>query len=346
MLKYTNGDIFASDAMALVNTVNTEGIMGKGLALQFKKRFPENFSAYAAACKRNEVKIGEMFIVPYNGLEGFKYLINFPTKVSWRNKSKIEDIISGLQSLKKEIIALGITSVALPPLGCGLGGLSWSAVKSEIDKAFSGFDAADVIVFAPLKGKNPSPVTKTGAKMTVSKALLLRCFEKYMSLVPSSDITFVEAHKLGYLLQCSCGVDLRLDFKAWKFGPFARNLGHVFGDMEGVWIKGFGDGTRRAFETFSLLPAAKAAQSMTLPDGYVAALEKIDKIFMGFESPLGLELLATVHWLVVHDHVDPEREKIMAALANWSDNQNGWGDRKLKYFPPRLIELALGRIAQ
>ena len=187
--------------MALVNTVNTEGIMGKGLALQFKRRFPENFLAYAAACKRNEVKIGKMFIVPYNGLEGLKYLINFPTKVSWRNKSKIEDIVSGLQALKKEIVSLGITSVAIPPLGCGLGGLSWNIVKREIDMTFSDFDAADIIVFAPLKGKNPSPVVSTRTKMTNAKALFLRCFEKYMNLVPSVEITFVEAHKLGYLIQ-------------------------------------------------------------------------------------------------------------------------------------------------
>ncbi|EFL84681.1 hypothetical protein HMPREF0326_02543 [Desulfovibrio sp. 3_1_syn3] len=346
MLKYTNGDIFASDAMALVNTVNTEGIMGKGLALQFKRRFPENFLAYAAACKRNEVKIGKMFIVPYNGLEGLKYLINFPTKVSWRNKSKIEDIVSGLQALKKEIVSLGITSVAIPPLGCGLGGLSWNIVKREIDMTFSDFDAADIIVFAPLKGKNPSPVVSTRTKMTNAKALFLRCFEKYMNLVPSVEITFVEAHKLGYLLQCACGADLRLDFKAWKYGPWARNMGHILGDMEGIWIDGFGDGTRKAFETFSLLPAAKVAKNTVLPDNYEAALEKIDKIFMGFENPLGLELLATVHWLIVHDHVEPEQEKIIDALAKWKDNQEGWGDRKLKYFPPRLIELALKRVSQ
>lgn len=345
MLRYTTGNIFASGAMALVNTVNTEGIMGKGLALQFKKRYPENYVAYAYACKQGEVAIGKMFIVPYNNFNGLNYIINFPTKNKWRTKSKLSDITKGLLALKNEIIRLKITSIAIPPLGCGLGGLKWKEVRHEIESVFSDFTQADIIIYEPLKCANPAPQPVANPHLTKAKALFLRCYQLYMDLAPASEITFVEAHKLAYLLQNICHIDLHLRFKAWKYGPYALNLAHVLNDMEGTWIDGFGDGTHKAFETFHLLPAAADALVLSLPKAYEEALRCVDAVFEGFESPLGLELLATVHWLVNNDGVPASREAIVRALASWKNNYNGWGERKVRLFPPSMIDMALTRLA-
>src|SRR5213594_4867327 len=126
MIEYKTGDILAEHAEALVNTVNCVGFMGRGIALQFKKAWPENFKAYAAACRRHEVQPGRMFVFETGLLTNPRFIINFPTKRHWRGKSRIEDIESGLGALVKEIRSRGIRSVALPPLGSGLGGLNWA----------------------------------------------------------------------------------------------------------------------------------------------------------------------------------------------------------------------------
>lgn len=346
MIHYTTGDIFDSGAMALVNTVNTEGVMGKGLALQFKKRFPNNFREYVAACKKHEVRLGTMFITSFTDDRYTHYIINFPTKDKWRNKSKLINIQSGLVSLKEDITRLNITSIAIPPLGCGLGGLRWYDVRSEIEKIFSDLDNIEVFVYEPLLGPNPAPRPAELSPMTKSKSLILRCYQRYLNLVPSITMTFVEAHKLTYFLQEMCDVGLRLKFAAWKYGPFAVNLAQVLGDMEGRWIKGFGDGTRKAFDTFTLLPAAAEAENFPISKDYERALQHVDSIYAGFESPLGLELLATIHWLVHKNSVAPEVDAIQTALAVWEGNKAGWGERKVKLFPSRIIEMGLNHLQQ
>ena len=122
MIEYKRGDILAEDAEALVNTVNTVGVMGGGIALQFKKAFPANFKAYAATCKRGDVQPGRMFVFETGQLTNPRYIINFPTKRHWRGKSRMEDIDAGLEALVKEVRDRGIRSIAIPPLGSGLGG--------------------------------------------------------------------------------------------------------------------------------------------------------------------------------------------------------------------------------
>src|SRR5271163_799270 len=126
MIRFATGDILKADAEALVNTVNCVGIMGRGIALQFKNAFPANFKAYAAACKREEVQPGQMFVYATGTMTNPKWIINFPTKRHWRGKSRIEDIEAGLQALVADLKRLKIKSVAVPPLGCGNGGLDWS----------------------------------------------------------------------------------------------------------------------------------------------------------------------------------------------------------------------------
>lgn len=149
MIEYKSGDLLRDDAEALVNTVNCVGIMGRGIALQFKKAFPENFSAYARACERREVQPGKMFVFETGQLTPPRFIINFPTKRHWKRKSRMEDIEAGLQALKEEIARHQLRSIAIPPLGAGLGGLSWMAVRSRIIQALQDCPNVKVVLYAP-----------------------------------------------------------------------------------------------------------------------------------------------------------------------------------------------------
>ena len=149
MIQYKSGNILTEDAEALVNTVNCVGVMGRGIALQFKNAFPENFKAYAAACKRKEVQPGQMFIFETNTLTNPKFIVNFPTKRHWRGKSRIDDVRSGMDALVAELQNRKIRSIAIPPLGSGLGGLNWAEVRSLIKEALIGLDDVQVVIYEP-----------------------------------------------------------------------------------------------------------------------------------------------------------------------------------------------------
>ena len=151
MIKIVCGDILKARTEALVNAVNCVGYMGKGIALQFKRTFPENFKAYERACRIRRVRPGKMFIFETGLMWNPKYIINFPTKRHWKDKSYLEDIETGLQALVNEIIKHEIKSIAVPPLGCGLGGLDWDTVRPMIEKAFSSLPDVQVLLFEPLK---------------------------------------------------------------------------------------------------------------------------------------------------------------------------------------------------
>lgn len=149
MIEYRDGDLLADRSEALVNAVNCVGVMGAGVALAFRRRFPENFRAYAAACRRNEVAPGRMFVFETGAESPPRYLVNFPTKRHWRDASRMEDIVAGLQSLREEVRARAIGSVALPALGCGLGGLPWPEVRAVIAEGLRGLEGARVTVYRP-----------------------------------------------------------------------------------------------------------------------------------------------------------------------------------------------------
>lgn len=337
------GDIFTSQAEALVNTVNTQGIMGKGLALQFKQLFPENFVAYAKACKVDAVQLGAMFIFETRTLQSPKYIINFPTKRHWKEKSKLADIIAGLEALTQEVKKRSIASIAIPPLGCGLGGLNWNDVRKEIVNAFKELPNVDVQLYPPLAGRNPAPKRKNpSAKLGDAKVMLLASFSRYMQFAISESITFVEAHKLAYFLQAA-GISLDLRFAAWKYGPFAKNLSHVFVDLEGEYIEGFRDGTVKAFETFVLLPAAEKIFT-GINEEQKTRLRTVEDLCAGFETPLGMELLATLHWLKTVENIPADVASMYKAISLWGNNKDGWGDRKRKLFSEDLIRLGLNKL--
>jgi O-acetyl-ADP-ribose deacetylase (regulator of RNase III) len=149
MMQYRHGDILQADAEALVNTVNCVGIMGRGLALQFKNAYPANFKAYKAACQRGDVQPGRMFVFETGQPTDPKYIVNFPTKRHWRGKSRMEDIEAGLEALASDIQRLRIRSIAVPPLGSGLGGLAWREVRSKIEKALAVFSDVQIVIYEP-----------------------------------------------------------------------------------------------------------------------------------------------------------------------------------------------------
>lgn len=154
MITYCQGNLLDADVDALVNAVNTVGVMGKGIALAFKQRFPANFQAYAAACQRGDVQTGRMFITDTQALLGPRWIVNFPTKQHWRAPSRLEWVVDGLQDLRRFLLEAGVQSVALPALGAGLGGLSWPVVRAEMEAALADL-AADIRVYEPLRAVPP-----------------------------------------------------------------------------------------------------------------------------------------------------------------------------------------------
>ncbi len=172
MIRFKTGNILAEDAEALVNTVNCVGIMGRGLALQFKKAFPENFRAYAEACEHGKVLPGRMFVFETRTLTNPRFIVNFPTKRHWRNNSRIEDIDAGLVDLARAIRTHGIRSLAVPPLGSGLGGLQWSQVLPRIEEALLGFNSLDIVIFEPRGAPNAERVahSREARAMTPGRA--------------------------------------------------------------------------------------------------------------------------------------------------------------------------------
>jgi O-acetyl-ADP-ribose deacetylase (regulator of RNase III) len=324
MIDYKTGDILAEEAEALVNTVNCVGFMGRGIALQFKKAWPENFKAYAAACRRHEVQPGRMFVFDTGQLTHPRYIINFPTKRHWRGKSRLEDIEAGLVALAAEIRGRGIRSIAIPPLGAGLGGLDWAEVRPRIEDALSGLTNARVVVFEP----HQSPArerSRRGRKvpaMTPGRAALVGLMDRYLAGLLDPFVSLLEVHKLLYFMQ-EAGEPLRLRFAKGIYGPYAENLRHVLNAIEGYYVSGYGAGGDAPSKTLELVPGAVRDAQATLrkrPKS-LERFERVTKLVEGFESPFGLELLATVHWLATKEHSASE-EDLIARTYEWAERKH------------------------
>lgn len=338
MIRFTKGDLLNSDVEALVNTVNCVGIMGRGIALQFKKMYPDNFQAYAAACALNEVTPGTMFIFETEEMTNPKYIINFPTKRHWRGNSKIEDIESGLAALKEDVRRLGIRSIALPPLGSGLGGLPWPATKERIIQAFEDVPNVDVLVYEPHADSDRMARHKrrSAPALTPPRAALVLLMDRYVRGLMEPFVTLLEVHKLVYFLQTS-GLKMRLRFVKAHYGPYAENLRHVLSDMEGYYVAGYGDGGDQPFKRIALVPTAleEAEKLMSIDSKADAKLDEIAALIEGFETPLGLELLATTHWAVAQ-----HGKRNVAEISSFFEQ---WNYRKSQ-FTRRQIAIALDRL--
>ena len=149
MISYTTGNIFESGKQVLVNPVNCVGVMGRGLAKQFRGKFPDNFNTYAAACANGEMVPGNVLMVLVGGPGPVHYIANFPTKRHWRDSSRLDDIEMGLASLYTRMRVMHLNSVAIPAIGCGLGGLDWNVVRPKIEHAFFRSIGTDVVIYEP-----------------------------------------------------------------------------------------------------------------------------------------------------------------------------------------------------
>ncbi len=337
MIRYTSGDILQSEADALVNTVNCVGVMGRGIALQFKKAFPRNFEEYKLACDRGNVVPGQMFITERNALTAPRFIVNFPTKRHWRGKSRIEDIESGLQALKRQINELGIKSIAIPPLGSGLGGLNWPDVRAMIEVSLSDVDA-EVIVFEPGEAPDAAVMARSTEApiMTPGRATLVTLMHRYLGGLLDPFVTLIELHKLMYFMQ-EAGEPLRLKYKKHHYGPYAENLRHVLNQIEGHLVSGYADGGDIPGKQLELVPGAVSeAEEFLLKNNEThERFERVSRLVEGFESPVGLELLATVHWLIRNEDVSSAEEAV--------DKTYAWNERKRR-FTPRQITLAYDRL--
>jgi O-acetyl-ADP-ribose deacetylase (regulator of RNase III) len=337
MIELTSGNLLEAPVQALVNTVNTHGVMGKGIALQFKQAFPQMNKAYEAACRSGEVELGQMHVFDLGGLGGGpRWIINFPTKTHWKARSRLPDIDLGLRDLIGTVRRLGIASIAVPPLGCGNGGLSWSDVLPRIQSAFEEVPNVQVLVYPP-SGAPAASEMKTGTEkpdMTLGRAALIGLIRQYLGGLLDPFVTLLEIHKLMYFLQES-GEPLRLKYEPSKFGPYARNLRQVMIRLEGHWLSGYGDGSDSPDKPIELINDAEESAERFLnqaPD-VRERIQRVASLIDGYEDSYGLELLSSMHWVMCHSPGARESsEEAIAAVRNWNPGKK----RRLK--PEHLLK--------
>jgi O-acetyl-ADP-ribose deacetylase (regulator of RNase III) len=352
MIRYTQGNLLDAHAEALVNTVNEVGVMGKGIALMFREAYPENARVYEDAAKRGEVTVGRVLVTANPLFVGPRWIIHFPTKKHWRNPSRMEWIHEGLRDLVRAVQEKQIKSIALPPLGCGAGGLEWSQVKREIDGALGDLANVDVLVYEPSATYQNAPKRDGVEELTPARALVAELVRRYSVL--GLECTNLEVQKLAWFLQRtirSLGLvdPLQLSFAAKIYGPYADPLRHLLNGLDGSYLHcekrladagpfdliWFEQSKREAIATYLEHEPASAL---------VPALERTASIIDGFESPLGMELLATVDWLLVEAKCEPTLEGIRYGLAAWPGGKRA-AERKMRLFDQRMLELALKRLA-
>jgi len=350
-MNFTQGNLLEARVEAVVNTVNTVGVMGKGIALMFKERFPENFKAYEAACKAGEVKVGQMFVTAGVELGGPRWIINFPTKKEWRHPTRLEWVQSGLLALKQTIQAKGIRSIAIPPLGCGNGGLDWAVVRPLIEEALGDLPDVEVIVYEPA-ARYQNVAKKQGVEpLTPARALIAEAVRRYWVL--GIECTLLEAQKLAWFLERSVRrlglrdpLDLR--FIADRYGPYAHRLTKLLEGLDGSYLhcdKRLADAG--PFDTLWFEDAKREKLELYLKSNaareYLPVLEATDALIDGFQSPLGMEALATVDWLIEREGVEPTLPGIRQGIQVWPAGA-AHAERKSRLFSDRLLVLALERL--
>lgn len=340
MIEYKTGDILSEEAEALVNSVNCVGVMGRGIALQFKKAFPENYNAYRARCKHNEMQPGRVFVFETGETVPPRYIINFPTKRHWRGKSRIEDIEAGLASLTEEIRSHRIRSIAIPPLGSGLGGLHWPEVRTRLEAALKALEDVKVVIFEPGDGPSDDRTNRSSdvPNMTAARAALVGLMDRYLLALLDPFVTLLEVHKLMYFMQ-EAGERLQLNYRKAPYGPYAENLRHLLHTIDGHFIAGYADSGDAPDKQLELVPGAVEDANAFLahhPETHRRFKQVVDLI-EGFESSFGLELLSTVHWVA-----SKEQAKTVDAVAQ---RTYAWNERK-KQFSRRQIDLAFDVLSQ
>jgi len=339
MIRYTQGNLLASKAQALVNTVNTVGVMGKGIALQFKEAYPENFRLYKKACDAGELRPGKLLITHERNAFGEKVIINFPTKTKWWLKSSYLYIEDGLKALAEAIQRHGMQSVAIPPLGCGNGGLQWEKVRALIEQYLSD-SPAEIIVYEPnpnIKEELQQSTKAKTAKLTPARAMLLYALYQYERQGEAASL-FV-ANKLAYFLQ-RLGEPLRLKFVPHFYGPYSPQVQHVLYYLNGVYLHGLEQQSVRPFEVlqldYSRYEHVEQYLKKNLGAEQHARLQNLICFIEGFESTYALEILATVDYILA-EHPGIDEEGLLKKAQQWSS-------RKTRLLKPEYVRIARERI--
>lgn len=346
MIQYVKGNLLESKAEALVNTVNTVGVMGKGIALQFREAFPENYRVYRKVCRDKKLHIGELLIVEDSNLiSGHKLIVNFPTKTHWKLPSEYSYIAQGLTALRKEIINRKIRSIAIPPLGSHNGGLDWLYVKRMIETTLEGLDC-DIMLYEP-SNVIIERMKSERVKMTPARAMLLQML---INLNINGEFASVfAAEKLIYFMQrFGAKSYFKIDFQPYYYGPYSGGkVAHVLYRMNGSYIKGMGGMENRPFDYIWLIDGA-GQDAMTFINGYKdnslrTICDNTKKFLQGYYSNYSLELLASVDYLL--ENVD--------SLKNWRNDDIGnvldileleiqkWSKRKERMFTRSLLSKAV-----
>ncbi|MFD1467280.1 macro domain-containing protein [Hymenobacter caeli] len=335
MITYHTGNLLDAPAQALVNTVNTVGVMGKGVALQFRERFKQNYAAYLKACKQGELSPGHLLAVEELTANGPLLIINFPTKTDWRRKSTYGYVEAGLRALADLIGQRQLTSVALPPLGCGHGGLDWERVRPLIEQYLGGLPTTNVLVYEPnaqVKALLQQKPAATG-RLTPARAMLLYSLFAYESL--GEEASIFAANKLAYFLQ-RLGEPLKLQFKAHHYGPYSPAVQHVLYNLNGKYIQGLEQNEAKAFEPLALnygyFEELGAYIAQHLSPEQQHRLNSLLMLIDGFQSSLSLEVLASVDFLQTNE---PNQSigQLHAGLQTWSE-------RKRRLISPYHVQVA------
>lgn len=338
MIETSTGNLLRAQVDALVNTVNCVGVMGKGIALQFKQAWPAMFDAYARAAKAGDVVPGRMFLWETGSLIGPRLIINFPTKRHWKGASRIEDIDAGLVDLVATIRRHDLRSLAIPPLGAGNGGLDWAVVRPRIFAALEAVPDTRVLLFDP-QGEPAAEdrvIATERPPLTVARALFLRLMDLYR--VPDYPMTLLEVQKLAYFLQIA-GEPLRLRFEAAPYGPYADNLNQVLRRLDGHYL--FGATDTKPGTVLRLAPGAvdEAGAFLAGEEAASKRLARVARLIEGFETPYGLELLATVHWVAVEAEGALDDAECVRRV-------HGWNERKAKLMRADHVRVALARLRE
>ena len=335
MIKFTKGNILKADVDALVNTVNTVGIMGKGIALAFKKAFPLNFTLYKKKCDNNEFSVGSIFLTNTGQLTP-KFIINFPTKKHWKGRSKIEFIESGMKELVKTVNINQIKSVAIPPLGCGNGGLDWNVVKPIILRELNNIEKdIEVIIYEPGFNNQTIPVKKE-VSLTPARAMLLYALKDYQVLGYS--INLLVAQKIAYFLQ-RFGEPLNLQYEKGHYGPYSHRLLHLLKYLNGYYLDFNHEDTKpSSMVIINHFEKVVSYAKNELNKAQLERLSMVKEFIEGFESPYGLELLATVDYISKSESIDDTNE-IINKIGEWTK-------RKKEIMKPYHIQVGHERLKE
>ncbi len=328
-----------SKASALVNTVNTQGVMGKGIALQFKNEYPENFKIYQEACKNKTFNIGDLLLTEGTSLHGGqKTIINFPTKSNWRMPSEYAFIEAGLSALVKVIKENNIKSIAIPPLGAGNGGLDWQKVKILLHQYLVGLEC-EIFIYEP-NAAIQEVLKKERVKLTPARAMLLSVM--YELVRNGEFVSEFAAEKIAYFLQrFGAKETFRLEFQPNFYGPYSGKVKHVLYYLNGSYIMGYSSKDKKPFEELGMVAGGDTEINSYLQQPEHAThkliVEKTKHFLKGFYSSFGLELLSTIDFIITEKKVNTP-EEIITALAVWSNR------KKTMFTNPQFIQIATAHI--